>query len=169
MKDFQTLVDRLGPSITGLDHIGFCYTVLSQEKELARIQREMKKNTFHLYEMTSNDLAKWYFIGNARHWKEPMIELLPTLPNNGPELPYWMPHIQIDIETKLDCAEIEKVILEILPDAQPVKFSDPAYGVYNVRVRLGNVDGVNIMFDIGTNVTNLRWVRKNLLREIDYE
>lgn len=166
MEKFQILVDRLNSSVTGLDHVGFCYTVDSQEKELARILRAMKHTTFHLYEMTSNDLAKWYFIGNAKNWKEPMIELLPTLPNDDSELAYWMPHIQIDIETKLDWREIEKTMVEIVPDARPVKFSDPAYGVYNVRMRLGSVDGINIMFDVGTNVSNLRWSRGHLLREI---
>lgn len=166
MADFAKFVDHLNKKdeVKGLDHVGFCYMTRSQEKELADIKDA--RSDLHLYEMTSNDLAKWYFVGDRSNWKDPMVELLPTLPNDDPESPYWMPHIHIDIETTLGGTEIEKVIKDIFKDTRhPSKFSHPTYGVYSVRLWLGTVSGVNIILDVGTNVINLQWIRAHLLYE----
>lgn len=163
-EDFTKLIDRLNPSVKGLDHVGFCYTVQSQAKELLDIEHALKD--MHVYEMTSTDLAKWYFVGDRDNWKDPMIELLPALPNNTPDLPYWMPHVQIDMETNCSAAQISEMIRKIFGDTRKPQFQiDPGSGVYAVRLWLGTVSGVNIMLDIGTNIVDLRWVRVHMLYE----
>lgn len=163
--DLAKLVDRITKRVNGLDHIGFCYTTQSHEKELVNIKQAL--HDLHLYEMTSNDLAKWYFVGDRNNWRDPMVELLPTLLNVDPQLPYYLPHIHINIETTLGWVEIENMMKEIFRDTRlPAKFSHPTYGVYSMRLWLGTVSGVNIMLDIGTNVNNLQWIRAHMLYEI---
>lgn len=111
MKDLTKFIDCITKKVKGLDHVGFCYMTRSQEKELVDIKQTLRD--LHLYEMTSNDLAKWYFVGDRSNWKDPMVEFLPTLPNNATDLPYWMPHIHINIDTLLAATEIEKILKDI--------------------------------------------------------
>ena len=169
MKKVQTLVEIIDPHIKRLDHIGFCYTVLSQEDERKRIVQEVSKTRWHVYEMDSVDLAKWYFIGDKGKWQDPMIELLPTvLPKNLPDdVAYWMPHIHIDINTDLKAEEIIRLSKEVFGDSRkPIVYTDPKWGTHCVRIWLGVVSGVNIHLDLSTKVRNLQWVRENMLFEI---
>jgi len=169
MGDMDQLVRRIQLHIKRLDHIGFCYTVSSQEDERKRIVREVSKTNCHLYEMNSVDVAKWYFIGDNRNWEDPMIELLPVqLSNKLPEdLQYWMPHIHLDINTSLSAEEIVQMSTEIFGNTRkPILYTDSERGTHCVRIWLGVVSGVNIQLDLSTKVRNLEWVRKNMLREI---
>lgn len=169
MDAFAKFIEALstqGP-VRGLDHVGFCYTVASQAGELARIKKAVQPSVFHLYEMTSTDMAKWYFIGDRTNYMDPMIELLPVVSGDYPDLPYWMPHVQIDMETGFTDAEICRVIQEYFGDSRkPILQRDPRAGVYGVRIRLGSVRGVNVMLDIGTKIVDLQWVRANMLVEL---
>jgi hypothetical protein len=166
-EDLQRFVDTIGKSIYALDHMGFCYTAHSQKDELKRIKQAMRGGSFRLYEMTSTDLAKWYFIGDRQNWPDPMIELLPTLPNDDPELPYWMPHIHIDINTTLSADQLISFMKDIFGNSRsPIQMRDPEYGVYSVRLWLGTVAGINIDLDVSTNVRNMRYVKEHMLREI---
>ena len=165
MGDLKKFVDWLDSGIKQIDHIGFCYTVDSQEKELDRIEGAVMGAK--LYEMTSNDLAKWYFVGDASDWHDSMIELLPALPNNAPDVPYWMPHIHVDILTSFSADDIVGKIEEIFGNwFVPLRYTDPEYGTHCVRLWLGTVTGVNIYLDASTNVRNLKWVRAHMLQKI---
>lgn len=152
-----------------LDHMGFCYTVSSQDVERERIIRAVSNTDWHLYEMESVDVAKWYFIGDRHNWQDPMIELLPVkLPHDLPEdLPYWMPHIHLDINTSLSADEIITMSKNVFGDTRtPILYTDPQWGTHCVRIWLGVVSGVNIHLDLSTKVRNLEWVRKNMLQKI---
>lgn len=167
-QDFELLIDRLvkANAIRMLDHIGFCYLISSQENELISIKNVMKQNKLALYEMTSNDLAKWYFIGDIKYPQDPMIELLPALPNNDPERAYWLPHIHIDVNTNLSAKEILTYLSEIFGTTRrPILYGDKL-AIHCVRLWLGTVSGVNIDLDLSTKIRNVPWVRKNLLRKI---
>ncbi|MEK7060716.1 MAG: hypothetical protein AAB937_00585 [Patescibacteria group bacterium] len=169
MDDMDQLVRKIQLHIKRLDHIGFCYTVLSQEDERKRIVAEVSKTNCHLYEMDSVDLAKWYFIGDKKRWQDTMIELLPVqLPNKLPEdLQYWMPHIHLDINTSLSAEEIVQMSTEIFGNSrEPILYTDPEWGTHCVRIWLGVASGVNIQLDLSTNVRNLQWLRKNMLYTI---
>ncbi len=165
MGDLQKFVDWLNSGIKQIDHIGFCYTVDSQEKELERIKEAV--HGANLYEMTSNDQAKWYFVGDASDWRDPMIELLPALPNNASDVPYWMPHIHVDILTSYSADEIVGKIEEIFGNwFVPLRYTDPEWGTHCVRLWLGTIAGININLDISTKVRNLKWVRAHMLQKI---
>lgn len=171
MDDIGTFVQLLRSHIKRLDHIGFCYTVSSQEDERKRILREVSKTNWHMYEMESVDLEKWYFIGNKNNWQDPMIELLPVvLPTTlSKDIAYWMPHIQIDINTDMSAEEIVRMSKDVFGDTRkPILYTDHKWGTgtHCVRIWLGVVSGVNIQLDLSTNVRNLEWVRKNMLVEI---
>lgn len=168
MEDFSKLIDYFNEenAITGLDHIGFCYPVSSQEKELERIKQCVRMTPFRLYEWRSNDFSKWYFVGDLGNWKDPVIELLPTPPNDEPELAYWMPHIHIDMNTKLSSDTIIRFLKNVFGDTKRPTLKRDRFGVYSVRLWLGAVAGVNIHLDIATTVRNVRWVRANMLRQI---
>lgn len=167
-SDLSTLMRLLNEHerVKILDHIGFCYLVKSQENELNRIKRALRGHAIHGYTMDSDDYSKWYFIGDLRDWRDPMIELLPTLPNNDSELAYWMPHIHIDINTSWSAHELEKIITSVFGTTRrPVRRSDQ-WGVHSVRLWLGVVAGVNIHLDIATTIRNLHWVRTHLYRPL---
>ena len=167
MADFGALAQGLAAYIKRLDHIGFCYTVASQEEERERIKNTLATTHWHLYEMESNDLAKWYLIGDTKRWQDPMIELLPALPNRDPDLHYWMPHIHLDINTSLTADEILKITKDVFGDTRkPTLYTDPEWGTHCVRIWLGTVAGVNIELDLSTKIRNLQWVRAHLLSEI---
>lgn len=169
MIDIGVFVKRLQSYIKRLDHIGFCYAISSQEDERERIINEVIKTDWHLYEMESVDLAKWYFIGDKRNWQDPMIELLPVvIPHEIPEdLSYWMPHIHIDINTSLSVDEIVKMSTDTFGNTRkPMLYTDPKWGTHCVRIWLGVISGMNFQLDLSTKVRNLEWVRKNMLHEI---
>lgn len=166
-EDLIKFVDQLRSKITGLNHVGFCYTVQSQEQELVRIKIHVGKSSFHLYEMESMDLAKWYFVGDRHNWKDPLIELLPVLPNDDPTMASWMPHIHIDINTQWSAKNIEDIVHTTLGNLIFTERKvDPIYGPYSVRICLGRIAGMNINIDVATNVRNVKWVRENMLREL---
>lgn len=167
LVDFGLLAQGLAGDIKRLDHIGFCYTVASQEAERERIKKSLGSTRWHLYEMESNDFAKWYLIGDTKRWQDPMIELLPTLPNRDPGLPYWMPHVHVDINTSLTADEILNITKAVFGGTRkPTLYTDPEWGTHCVRIWLGMVAGVNIELDLSTKIRNLQWVRAHLLSEI---
>lgn len=169
MDDIATLAQRLKTHIKRLDHIGFCYTISSQEDERKRIIEHVSKTAWHLYEMESVDLAKWYFIGDTARWQDPMIELLPVeKPKESPEdFAYWMPHIHIDINTSLSADEIIAICTTVLGGTRtPILYTDPQWGTHCVRIWLGVVAGVNFQLDLSTKVRNLQWVRNTMLKQL---
>lgn len=163
----KKLMDATRGAANRLDHIGFCYLVPSQEEERRRIADSVKKTDWQLYEMESGDFAKWYFIGDTHTWQDPMIELLPALPNRDPDVAYWLPHIQVDIHTSFSAVEITGIIDTIFHEARrPILYSHPQSGVHCVRLWLGTVDGININLDLSTKVRNLQWVRAHMLHPV---
>lgn len=166
---FNEFISTLNKSdnILRINHIGFCYRVISQQEEKERISDVIKKQkTFHLYEMGSYDEALWLFIGNAKKWEDPMVELLPIEKTQDKWVNYWLPHIQIDIDTNLKAEEIIKTAEQIFKDK--IKPYSMVYGgvVYTVRIRLGIIDGVNLELDIATNARDAQFSRHHLLNFI---
>lgn len=154
-------------AIKGLNHIGFCYHVSSQEQEKSRLLSETLPGDVFLYEEPSNDLAKWYFVGNTDNWESPMIELLPAESNNYTFIDYWMPHIHIDIDTTLDENQIESLLYKIYDgDPKPFRCTVIDDVIYTVRTRLGIIDGVNLFLDLSTNHRDIEYSRKNILKRL---
>lgn len=162
------LIDRLNAShsIVRLNHVGFCYKVESQDAEKERFIKLINDSKYHLYEEQSNDEGVWLFIGNAEDWEKPMVEMIPVEETSDKWVDYWLPHIQIDIDTTLTEKEIVKYVKSTFGKSiNP--FSIAIDGtVYIVRNRLGTIDGVNITLDLATNSRNVKYARQNILRKI---
>lgn len=152
--------------IVRLNHIGFCYKTDSTNKELELIQSVVKGTSLHLYEEPSNDKAKWLFLGDLENWSDPLIEILPVEKSDDKWVEYWLPHIQIDIDTLLSAAEIENEIKNIFGN-QIMPYRIVIEGIaYIVRCRLGVTDGVNINLDLATNERNTQFHREKILRKL---
>lgn len=121
----------------------------------------------YLYEEPSNDLGLWLFIGDTSNWENPLFELVPVEDTSDKWVDYWLPHVQIDLDTKLDAKSIEKLSKEHFGnDILPYQVTVIDGIVYAVRLRLGVIDGVNINLDLGTSNRNTKYVRENLLRRV---
>ena len=169
-KLIETLIQDLSQrdAVISLNHIGFCYKTDSQTQERQTLTNSVSGSNWHLYEENSNDQARWYFIGNTEYWKDPLIELLPVTDASDKWLPYWLPHIHIDIDTQLTCEEIESITKRIFENSNVVPFRVTVIDniVYTIRLRLGIVSGVNIDLDLSTNSRNVQVQRQILLKKI---
>jgi hypothetical protein len=153
-------------SLVRLSHIGFCYKVSSLKAEKDRLINLVKQSRLHLYQEESNDDGLWFFIGNIEHWEDPTIEFIPIKSTKDKYVDYWLPHIQIDIDTKLSGEEIESIVKsvfgrEITP--YPIKIEGTTYIVRN---RLGVINGVNIFLDLATSQRNVKYLKQNLWSKI---
>lgn len=164
----EKLVGRLtkNNSIIRLSHIGFCYKVLSAIDEKIRISNLVKESDLDLYQEESNDDGLWLFVGDANKWEEPVIELIPIESTNDKYVDYWLPHIQIDIDTNLTGEEIDNIVKSIFGN-KIIPFCIKIDGsTYIIRNRLGVIDGVNIFLDLATNSRNVKYLRQELWKKI---
>ncbi len=147
-----------------LNHLGFCYKVLSKEADSGRIVKLVSATNYQLYQEPSNDQGTWFFIGNTVNWEDPMIELIPVESTTDKWADYWLPHVQIDIDTTLSESQIKKYVKQFFGDSVipfSIRIADV---VYIVRNRLGAIDGVNITLDLATNSRNVKFQRQGILK-----
>jgi len=136
----------------GINHIGFCYKVISKEEEVKRITRHAHKKGFSVYQEPSIDDAAWVFVGDISKIDNPLLEFLPYEGQTTDKwVDYWLPHIQFDIDTNLSPDKIETLVKTLIH--KPFSpYSIQIDGItYIQRVNLGCIEGVNIMLDISTN------------------
>ncbi len=154
----QSVVEQLIATIKashaykGINHIGFCYLVESKEDEIKRIIQTASGKNLSVYQEPSNDAAAWLFVGDLSDITNPLLEFLPVEePIQDKWVEEWLPHIQIDIDTGLDPAQIKTIVQQIIKRPfTPYPISIDGI-TYIQRVNLGCVEGVNIMLDIATN------------------
>jgi hypothetical protein len=145
----------------GINHIGFCYQVDSKQKEVFRILQLIKDSEFHTYEEPSNDETEWIFVGEDNQRDSPLIELaLHEGKSQDGEVDYWLPHIQIDIDTDFSPEEVTKIIRQFIHSPKTTLSFKINGIVYFKRVRIGCLEGINIFLDIATNNRN-PYYRKN--------
>jgi len=165
LKKFIAKLDGKN-SIVRLNHIGFGYRVESQQIERQRLINMARQTDQFLYEEASNDFGLWLFLGNTGVWEKPLIEFVPVEADD-PQIDYFLPHVQIDIDTTLNANEIEKLINEGFNNTiKPYHVAIIDGITYIVRSRLGVIDGVNIFIDLATNSRNVKFHRQNLLKKI---
>lgn len=154
--------------IVRLNHFGFCYKVLSQEKEKHNLEQASKSSFLHLYQETSNNDDKWFFVGDIENnWQDPLIEYILIGNSRDKWIEYWLPHMQIDIDTTLTEVEIEQRILQAYGDTAKTFRLLIIEGItYIVRFRLGVINGININLDIATKARNVKYHRENILKRI---
>lgn len=154
-------------AIIRLNHIGFCYKVRSQNSERERIKQEISRNNWHLYEIESNNEGLWLFAGDTSNWEDPLIEFVPVEKTEDLYVNYWLPHVQIDIDTNLSESELEEIIHDSFKGNRTAIRSIIIDGiVYAMQVGLGIVSGVNINLDLATRDRNTQFTRKNIMKKI---
>ncbi|MEK7078574.1 MAG: hypothetical protein AAB929_00740 [Patescibacteria group bacterium] len=164
LKNLMTVLNN-DNSIVRLNHIGFGYRVKSQQIERQRLINLVQKTSQYLYEEESNDFGLWLFLGNTQEWEKPLIEFVPVEADH-PEIDYFLPYIQIDIDTTLNAREIDKVVKEVFNDIiKPYHIIIDGI-TYIVRNRLGVINVVNIFLDLATNARNVRLHRHKYLKKL---
>jgi len=168
IEKFKKLITILSENnaVVRLNHVGCCYKIDSQGAEEKRLFDLINDSQFHLYVEPSNDDGVWFFIGNSDKWQEMMIELIPVVSTSDKWKEYWLPHIQIDIDTTLSEEEIIEYVQSVFgKEVTPFPIEIDGI-VYIVRNRLGTVGGINIMLDLATKARNVQFQRQKLLKEI---
>ncbi len=141
-----------------LNHIGFCYQVNSVEKEIKRLTEIMKISKFNLFQEPSSDSSSWLFIGDISQIDSPLIEILLNEGDTGDRWEkYWLPHIQVDIDTKLSPTQTEKIVQKYT-NSPEIPYSIKINNICHIqRVRLGIINGVNINLDISTKNRDINY------------
>ncbi len=152
--------------IIRLNHIGFGYLVNSKQMEKQRLIKLVQKTKYFLYEEESNDFGLWLFVGNTCNWQKPLIEFVPV-EKSSENYDEFLPHIQIDIDTKLNANEIEDLVKRYFGDnIIPYRIAVIDGITYIVRIKLGVIDGVNMFLDLATNSRNVKFHREKILKKI---
>ena len=151
-----------------LNHVGFCYHVDSISDEKERLIREAKKANFHLYEETSNvPHHSWLFLGNTKDWRNPLVEFILIEETDDKWKDYWLPHIQIDIDTVLSDDEIMELVLKTIKGTiKPFPLFKTEEFTVITRVRLGVISGININLDVGFEGRMARYHRVKMLTKL---
>ena len=150
-----------------LNHLGFCYSVDSLLEEKEKLVNEIKKTKWHLYEEVSNDETTWLYVGDTSLWENPLVELVLVEKTNDKWKNYWLPHIQIDLDTYLQGEEIEKLIQESFQGkVKPYRLIESNGFIVLVRARLGIVSGINVNLDLGFEGRMTRYHRTRLLAKL---
>ena len=55
----------------------------------------------------------WLFLGNVDKWDDPTLEFVLIKNTSDPDKDYWLPHIQIDVDTTLSPNQINDLIQEV--------------------------------------------------------
>ncbi len=157
----------LAGKILRLNHIGFCYPVVSINLEKEKILKMAKEKGLFLYEIPANDFAEWLFIGDLTDWRDPMIEIMPIEGKIvDKEIGWWLPHIQVAVDTNLSFEEIKKACGKVFKGARRVVPISYEGFVTQVRIWQGVISGVNIHLDLATSATNSRYVRKVMMTKL---
>lgn len=167
LESFIKLLSDEG-SIIRLNHLGFCYQVDSREEERERLTKEVVSSRWNLYEEESADPSSdsWFFVGDRANWQDPMVEYVPTKGSNDRWINYWLPHFQIDIDTKLDASQVEERLKDKFGSKIiPVRFKFME-DIYGIRARLGSIAGVNVNLDLGTTGRISQFQRETLLKPV---
>lgn len=152
--------------IVRLNHIGFGYIVDSKQDEKQRLIKLVQKTTSHLYEEESNDFGLWLFMGDTKKWQNPLVEFV-TVNKNQENYDEFLPHIQIDVDTKLDAVEIENLINKCFGgEIKPYRIAVINGITYIVRLKLGILERINIFLDLATNSRDVKFHRENFLKKI---
>lgn len=157
VEDLITTIKANG-NFKGINHVGFCYKVLSKEAEVKRLIDISKDKNIPIHQEPSIDDGDWLFVGDITEITNPLIELIPHEGKTKDQwIDYWLPHIQFDIDTALSPEGIKAIVREFIREPG-VPYSIQIDGItYIQRVHLGTVEGVNIFLDIATNNRDINY------------
>lgn len=167
----ETLIGNLikNTAMLRLNHLGFCYCSSRRAEEIINIVNTIKTSGWNLYEEEANEAAMWLYVGNITDIDSPLLEIMPMpdISMHDKWLDYYLPHIQIDIDTGLASENLKEILAESFsPLRKPLRMTVIDGITYSWRIRLGAISGVNIDIDLGTNSRNREYRNKYLLKKI---
>jgi len=154
--------------LLGFGHLGFCYQVKSPQQEKQQLKQDCSLAQIHLYQIPSTTPELWLFAGKTNELPYPMVEFLPI--DKGVKdyyLDYWLPHIHFDIDTNLPPEKIKYLVHSLFKGSRTANPS-VVYpeGIYQQRVWLGVIEGVNIDLDLSTNLTKNKTERRTCMKKL---
>jgi len=165
LKDFVNYIST-SDLIVRLNHIGFGYLADDKQLEKQRLIKSVQETNFYLYEEESNDFGLWLFMGDTGKWQNPLVEFVPV-EKSYENYDEYLPHIQIDIDTKYSSVQIDDLIVKYFDNKVKSYHIAVIDGIaYIVRVKIGSIDGVNIFLDLATNSRNVKKHREEFLKKI---
>lgn len=162
IKNFFT---ELKDSLVRLNHLGISYSCTSIENELVEIKKLLRGTSFKLYEEPADSAdQRWFFVGNLESWENPLFEIVLT-ESKTPLCTEWIPHFQIDLDTRLDIEELEFLTRNHFnKDFVDWKLDIPNYGVVLAMGQLSNNNGTKIYLGLGTDKRNTKLHREEILK-----
>ncbi len=144
-------ISRIKNNNIRLNHLGFGYRINNLEAELNNFRNHLW-NDFELVEEESYDAEnnRWFFIKHKIDQSAPKIELVFYLTDKYKE---YYPQFQLDIDTNLSFESIKKTTDKLFgKDFFFWKYDVPDYGIVMAMGTIGQINRVNILVGIGTNL-----------------
>lgn len=165
LKNFNSFIEEIGGSIIRINHFGVSYFCKSVRVEIQKYRRAIAGTHFRIYEEDSGDPKdRWFFIGDASNFEEPLFEICLSEEGPGKKYSFW-PYFQIDLDMGLSIEEIEELTTKHFgSDFLELKFDEPGIGTVLATGKLAIINGTNFALAIGTKTRDIKYHRKVLLR-----
>jgi hypothetical protein len=168
-KNFNSFIKEVGGAIIRINHFGVGYFCKNVRAELRKYRKAIAGTRFKIYEEDSGDPKdRWFFIGDASDFEEPLFEICLSEEGPGKKYSFW-PYFQIDLDVDLLIEEIEELTTKYFgSDFLELKFNVPGIGVVLATGKLATINGTNFALAIGTKTRDIKYHRKVLLRPIKF-
>jgi len=165
IERIKNFFNELKDSLVRLNHLGISYSCVNIENELVEIKKLLHGTNFKLYEEPADSASqRWFFIGNLESWENPLFEIVLTESKTS-LCTKWIPHFQIDLDTRLNIEELEFLTRNHLKEGFiDWKLDIPNYGVVLVMGELSNINGTKIYLGLGTDKRDTKLHREEILR-----
>ncbi|MDO8528767.1 MAG: hypothetical protein Q7S06_02655 [Nanoarchaeota archaeon] len=168
INQFNQFIDEISDSIVRLNHIGINYSCRNIKDELKEYKKLIDKSNYKIYEEDSgNKNQRWFFIADLSNWQYPMFEIvLKETKTNSVNT--WVPHFQIDIDTKLDFETLRKIAnSKFKNEFFEWKLDIPNHGIVLAMGFISNIKGTKICLGVGTNLRDTKYQHSlNNLKEV---
>ena len=135
----------------------------SPQEEIEKYRKDLSKTGVNVYqEHTESNNEKWYFIGDTTHYDTPLCEIVL---NSATTDWYtdWLPAFQIDVDTSLSMAALEKIAEKYFgKQFWKWKLDIPHYGIVLAMAILGEINGIKITLGVGTNLRDIKNHRESM-------
>jgi len=164
-KKFEEFCSQL--DLVKVNHLGISYSCPNIDEEIKFYKTILKDTKFKLYEETSgNPYNRWFFIGNTKHWEDPMFELVLS-ESKSTKLDDWTPHFQIDFDTYNSYNDLKKYSNKYLGEEFfSWTLTEKEYGTILAMGKLAEINGTKIYLGLRTNLRDNRYHKLKILKEI---
>jgi hypothetical protein len=150
-EEYFAFIDKIKNNILRLNHLGLGYRVNNIDEELNGYKKYLTED-FELVEEDSGDKInnRWFFVRHKENRSIPKVELIFYFSD---KYKYFCPQFQIDVDTDLPYEELNRIVESHLGKGFFFwKYDVPNYGVVMAMGKVGQINGVNILVGLGTNL-----------------